>query len=476
MKVLFATGEAWPFIKTGGLGDVAHSLPKALSKMGIDVRVILPKYSLIDYKYRSKMSHMGHTYVQLNWRNQYCGVECLEYEGVKYYFIDNEYYFNRNQAYGELDDCERFSFFSKGILSALDVLDFEPDVIHCNDWHTGLVPLYLNEMKKSGIYEETKTLYTIHNLKYQGVFVRESLGDTVALPYDSYFREDGLKFYDGISFMKGGINYADHISTVSVTYADEIKSEFYGENLHGLFHLYEEKLSGIVNGIDYEIFNPRKDKEIAVKFGQSKLDKKVKNKLALQKELGLAVAEDVPMIGIITRLVKQKGIDLVAHVLQELLEKDVQIVVLGTGDEDFEDLFEYYSQMYPSKLSSNITFDHALAKRIYASADMFLMPSLFEPCGLSQMISMRYGTVPVVRETGGLKDTVEAYNKFSNTGTGFTFINYNAHEMLDTISRALELYTDQKRWHELVIRGMQRKNSWSQVGRSYKKLYLELAK
>lgn len=476
MKVLFVTGEAWPFIKTGGLGDVAHSLPKALSKMGVDVRVVLPKYSLIDYKYTSKMSHVGHTYIKLNWRNQYCGVETLEYEGVKYYFIDNEYYFNRRAAYGEVDDCERFSFFSKGALSALDIIDFEPDVVHCNDWHTGLIPLYLNELKKDGLYKDTKTLYTIHNLKYQGIFTRETLGDSVVLPYDTYFREDGLKYYDSISFMKGGINYADQVSTVSETYADEIKSEFYGETLHGLFHLYENKLSGIINGIDYDIFNPRKDKEIAVKFGQSKFDNKLKNKLALQKELGLAVSAETPLIGIITRLVKQKGMDLVAHILQELLEKDVQIVLLGTGDDDFEDLFEYYSDMYPSKLSSNITFDQALAKRIYASSDMFLMPSLFEPCGLSQMISMRYGTVPVVRETGGLKDTVEPYNQFKNTGTGFTFTNYNAHEMLDTISRALDLYSDQKKWRELALRGMQMKNSWNQVGKSYKKLYVSMVK
>ena len=476
MKVLFVTGEAWPFIKTGGLGDVAHSLPKALSKMGVDVRVVLPKYSLIDYKYKSKMSHVGHTYIKLNWRNQYCGVETLEYEGVKYYFIDNEYYFNRNQAYGEIDDCERFSFFSKSALSALDVIDFKPDVIHCNDWHTGLIPLYLNELKKDGLYKNTKTLYTIHNLKYHGIFTRETLGDSVVLPYDTYFREDGLKYYDSISFMKGGINYADQVSTVSETYADEIKSEFYGETLHGLFHLYKDKLSGIINGIDYDIFNPRKDKEISVKFGQSKFDNKLKNKVALQKELGLAVSAETPLIGIITRLVKQKGMDLVAHILQELLEKDVQVVLLGTGDEDFEDLFEYYSNMYPSKLSSNITFDQALAKRIYASSDMFLMPSLFEPCGLSQMISMRYGTVPVVRETGGLKDTVEPYNQFKNTGTGFTFTNYNAHEMLDTISRALDLYSDQKKWRELALRGMQMKNSWNQVGKSYKKLYVNMVK
>jgi len=476
MKVLFATGEAWPFIKTGGLGDVAHSLPKALSKMGMDIRVILPKYSLIDYKYKSKMKHIGHTYIKLAWRNQYCGVETLEYEGVKYYFIDNEFYFNREKAYGEFDDCERFSFFSKGIMAALDIIDFVPDLIHCNDWHTGLVPLYLNELKRSGIYEETKTLYTIHNLKFQGIFARENLGDIVALPYDSYFREDGLKYYDAISFMKGGINYSDHVSTVSETYAQEIKTETYGEGLQGLFHLYEDKLSGIVNGIDYEIFNPRKDKEISTKFGQTKLDKKVKNKLALQKELGLAVSEDTLLIGIITRLDKQKGMDLVAHILQELLEKDVQIVLLGTGAQDFEDLFEYYSHIYPSKLSSNITFDHALAKRIYASSDIFLMPSLFEPCGLSQMISMRYGTVPVVRETGGLKDTVEAYNKFANTGTGFTFSNYNAHEMLDAINRAIELYSDKKRWKEISIRGMQKKNSWSQAGKSYKKLYSEIVK
>lgn len=474
MKILFVTGEAWPFIKTGGLGDVSHSLPKSLVKTGVDIRVILPKYKAIDYKYKSKMKHLGHTYVKLSWRNQYCGIDMLEYDGVKYYFVDNEHYFKRDNVYGEFDDCERFGFFSKSVLAALEVMEFEPDLIHCNDWHSGLTPVYLKELQRNDTYKDVKTLYTIHNLKYQGIFSMETLDDVLGLSHDIHFREDSMKFFDAISFLKGGVNYSDYVSTVSSTYAEEIKMEFYGENLHGLFRHIDNRLSGIVNGIDYDIFNPRTDKDIATKFSQSKIDKKIKNKLELQKELGLTVSEDIPMIGIITRLVRQKGIDLITHVLQELLQMDLQIVILGTGDQDYEDVFEYYSQVYPSKLSSNITFNDAMAKKIYASSDMFLMPSLFEPCGLSQMIAMRYGSVPVVRETGGLKDTVKPYNVKKKQGTGFTFSNYNAHEMLDTIKRAVEAYQNKKAWKELVLRGMNEKNSWSHAAKNYKSFYKEI--
>jgi starch synthase len=474
MKILFVTGEAWPFIKTGGLGDVSHSLPKSLSKSGVDIRVIMPKYKAIDYKYKSKMKHLGHTFVRLSWRNQYCGVDLLEYDGVKYYFIDNEHYFKRDNIYGEFDDCERFGFFSKAVLAALEVMEFKPDIIHCNDWHSGLTPVYLKELQKNKKYTDIKTLFTIHNLKYQGIFSMETLGDVLGLSHDIHFREDSMKYYDAISFLKGGVNASDFISTVSEAYADEIKTEFFGENLHGLFQVNNHRLSGIINGIDYDIFNPRKDKDIEIKFGQSKVEKKVKNKLALQKELGLTVSEEVPMIGIITRLVRQKGLDLITHVLQELLQMDIQIVLLGTGDQDYEDIFEYYSQIYPSKLSSNIGYSETLAKKIYASSDMFLMPSLFEPCGLSQMISMRYGTVPIVRETGGLKDTVKPYNAFTNEGTGFTFRNYNAHEMLKTVKNSVEVYKDKKAWKELVLRCMNEKNSWSHAAKNYKSFYKEI--
>lgn len=474
MKVLFAAGEAYPFVKTGGLGDVAHSLPKSLKKGGIDVRVILPKYSQIGDRYRSEMVELGHTYVDLGWRQIYCGVDEMAYEGVTYYFIDNEYYFNREKVYGEFDDCERFSFFCKGILASLQLIGFEPDLIHCNDWHTGLLPVYLDDYKKGGLFSETKSLYTIHNLRFQGIFKSEVLEDVVPLSIEDYYHEDGLKYYDCISFMKGGINYSNMISTVSETYSKEIRTQYFGETLDGLFREKEDILRGIVNGIDYDLYNPRKDREIAKKFGQTKLGDKRKNKVSLQRELGLEESETTPLIGIITRLDRQKGVDLVVHVLEELLQEDVQIVLLGTGEREYEEIFEYIASKYPNKMSSNITFDHALAKRIYASADMFLMPSAFEPCGLSQMISMRYGTVPIVRETGGLKDTVTTYNKVRNSGTGFTFENYNAHEMLDAIRKAIELYGDEKRWKELSIRGMQEKNSWSQVAKRYKTLYKEI--
>ncbi len=471
MKVLFATGEVWPFVKTGGLGDVAYSLPKELMKMDIDVRVVLPKYSQIEKKFRDRMKKIGTITINLGWRETYCGIEFLEHEGVKYYFIDNEYYFKRDNIYGEYDDCERFSFFSKAILEIFEDIDFRPDLIHCNDWHTGLVSVYLNELREEEEYKKIKTLYTIHNLKYQGVFSRDNLGDTVDLPFEKYYQEEGIKFYDNISFMKGGIIFSDFISTVSETYSNEIKSEFYGENLEGLFRVREEKLKGIVNGIDYDLFNPRRDKEIYKKFSQSKFEDKIYNKLELQKNLGLEVDKDLPMIGIITRLTPQKGIDLIINVLQEMLEDGVQVVLLGNGDESYEDVFKYYADRYPNRLSSNITFNHELAKKIYASSDMFLMPSLFEPCGLSQLISMRYGTVPIVRETGGLKDTVEPYNIYEDTGTGFTFTNYNAHEMLDCIRRSIEVYKDSNKWKALALRGMKRKSSWNHSAKEYKKLY-----
>jgi len=472
MKILFVSSEAHPFAKSGGLGDVAYSLPKALAKT-TDIRVIMPKYTSIHDKYRSGMEFVSKFTTRVSWRERYVGLYKMEYDKVPFYFIDNEDYFNRENPYGYFDDGERFAYFSRAIIDAIDHMDdFVPDIIHCNDWQSALVPVFLKAFYWDK-YKDVKVVYTIHNLKFQGVYGKEVLGDILGLD-DYYFDEERLKFNDAISYMKGGVIYSDHITTVSKTYAEEIKYPFFGEGLHGLFQKLDYKVTGIVNGIDYDTFNPRKDKELAVKYGISTRAKKVKNKLALQKELGLIEDENIPMIGIVTRLTGQKGLDLIAHILEELLLLDIQLVVLGTGDLQYEDLFKYYAHLYPSKLSANIMFDSTLAKKIYAGSDIFLMPSLFEPCGLSQLISMRYGTIPVVRETGGLKDTVIPYNKYKGTGTGFGFQNYNAHELLFATKNALETYKDKKQWDQLVKNAMERKSSWANAAKEYKKIYKKL--
>ncbi len=615
MKVLFVASEAAPFLKTGGLADVAHSLPKYLKKSGVDIRVIMPKYGKISEEFKEKMDHiaeytvpvgadvahslpkylkksgvdirvimpkygkiseefkekMDHIAeytVPVGWRNQYCGLDHLKHDGIDFYFMDNEYYFKRNEPYGHFDDGEIFSFFSRGVLESIKHIEnFIPDVIHCNDWHTGMVPVLLDAFYRYDVrFQNIKTVYTIHNLKYQGIFSKTVLNELLGLD-DSYFTEDKLKFYDAISFMKGGIIYSDIVNTVSQSYADEIRTPYYGENLDGLLNSISGKLYGIVNGIDHDAYNPRRDKNIPKTFGlttmknklvnKAELQKQIsgklygivngidhdaynprrdknipktfglttmknklvnkaelqkqlghdaynprrdknipktfglttmKNKLVnkaeLQKQLGLPVDKDIPVIGLVSRLVSQKGLDLIKGVIEEILNLDMQLVILGTGDQAYEDLFEYYSHIYPKKLSSNIGFsdklakliyagadmflmpslfeDQAyedlfeyyshiypkklssnigfsdkLAKLIYAGADMFLMPSLFEPCGIGQLIALRYGTVPIVRETGGLKDTITPYNKYTGEGNGFSFTNYNAHDMLNVIQLAV---------------------------------------
>jgi starch synthase len=477
MKVLFVASEAYPFIKTGGLGDVAYALPKALRKLGIDARVIIPKYSGIPSSFKNCMETVASFNVTVGWRNQYCGLQYLTYDEVPYYFVDNEYYFKRPEIYGFYDDGERFAYFSKAILESIKYMgDFSPDIIHCNDWHSGIVPALLKEhYSEDSRFNKIKSIFTIHNLKYQGVFPKEILGDLLNLD-EKYFNDESLKFYDAVSFMKGGIIFADAVTTVSDTYAKEIQSPFYGEALDGLLSSKAEHLYGIVNGIDYELFDPEKDKKIFCNYDVRTRELKVKNKLELQEKLCLTINADIPMIGIVTRLVKQKGLDLIVDKLQELLSLPIQLVLLGNGDGYYEDIFQYYASIYPSRISTNIVFDEALAQQIYAASDMFLMPSLFEPCGIGQLIALKYGSIPIVRETGGLKDTIIPYNKYNGNGNGFSFINYSSDELLDAINRALDLYKDKVSFDKLVQNAMLSNNSWENSAENYMNLYSNIKK
>lgn len=478
MKVLYVTSECWPFAKTGGLGDVAYALPKELKKEGVDVRVILPKYSTMPNYLKEKLREIAVFNVKVGWRNQYCGLLEMELDGVKFYFIDNEYYFKREgeiaYLYGYGDDVERYTFFSNAVLEALAILDFYPEIINMNDWHTGMIPLILKE-KYNGLekYKDIKTVYTIHNLQYQGVFSNNVLGDVLDIPY-KYLENGDVEYYGGVSFMKSGIVYSDKVTTVSPTYTSEIQTEFYGESLDGLLRANSYKLKGILNGIDYDLNNPKTDKDIFINYDIDTIDKKIENKLHLQKMLGLEVNPDIPLVGIVSRLVSQKGLDLISYIMPEIMRENIQMVILGTGEHQYQSMFNYYASIYPNKVSANITFDSALAQQIYASSDMFLMPSLFEPCGIGQMLAMRYGTLPIVRETGGLKDTVNPYNKFTGEGNGFSFKNYNAHEMLYCIQRAMELYKDKDKWRRLVINAMNTDSSWKKSAMEYIKTYHEM--
>jgi starch synthase len=475
MKILFVASEAHPFIKTGGLGDVVYALPKALRKLGLDVRIIIPKYSEIKPEYKSKMLTLATFNVPVGWRNQYGGLQYLEYEGIPFYFLDNEYYFNRPNTYGFYDDGERFAFFCRGVLEAVNhMIDFTPDIIQLNDWQTGMIaPIMKEHYKSNPRFDNIKTIFTIHNLQYQGVFSKDILGDLLSLS-EEYYTEDKLKHFDGISFIKAGLNFSDKISTVSKSYAEEIKTPFYGEGLHGLLQLHSSDLVGIINGIDTGLYNPGKDKELFTNYSYQSIDSKLANKIELQKNLNLPIDKSTPMLSMVTRLAGQKGIDLVAHIIEELLQLNLQFVVLGNGEQKFEEMLKYYSNIYPDKLSVNITFNNTLAKRIYASSDMFLMPSLFEPCGIGQLIALRYGSIPIVRETGGLKDTVAPFNEYTNEGNGFSFANYNAHEMLYTIKKALTFYNNKELWYNLVKSAMMEDNSWSKSALEYKNLYTSL--
>ena len=473
-KILFVASEAVPFIKTGGLADVVGAMPKCFDKENFDVRVIIPKYSCMKEEYKNQLQYVTHFYMDIGYRREYVGIMQLLYEGVQYYFIDNEYYFSGYQPYGDIRfDIEKFAFFSKAALSILPVIDFRPDLIHCHDWQTGLIPVYLKDKFQEGpFYQGIKTVMTIHNLKFQGTWDIKTMRELTGLP-EYLFTPDKLEAYKDANMLKGGLVYADAITTVSNTYAEEIKTEFYGENLDGLMRARAHDLRGIVNGLDYDEWNPETDKMIAKNFNAKNFRKeKVKNKVALQRELGLNEDPKAMMIGVVSRLTDQKGFDLVAYIMDELCQDNVQIVVLGTGEERYENMFRHFAWKYQGKVSANIFYDNALSHRIYASCDAFLMPSLFEPCGLSQLMSLRYGTLPIVRETGGLKDTVEPYNEFEGTGTGFSFTNYNAHEMLATIRYAEGVYYDKKReWNKLVDRAMAKDFSWSNSAKQYEEMY-----
>ncbi len=474
-KILFVASEGVPFIKTGGLADVVGSLPKCIDKEYFDVRVILPKYTCMKQEMKDKLSYVSHFYMDFHWKNEYVGIMYAEVDGVKYYFIDNEMFFGGFKPYSDnaLYEIEKYAFFSKAALSILPVIDFRPDVIHCHDWQTGLIPVYLKErFQGNEFYRGIKSVMTIHNLKFKGKWSVKEVQDITGLP-DYYFTPDKLEAYKDANLLKGGLVFADAITTVSDTYAEEIKTEFYGEQLEGLLRARSNDLRGIVNGIDMDDFNPETDKYIDHNYNAMNFRKeKIKNKRALQAELGLEQDDKKFMIGIVSRLTDQKGFDLIAHVMDELCQSNVQIVVLGTGEERYENMFRHFDWKYNNKVSANIYYSEALSHKIYAACDAFLMPSLFEPCGLSQLMSLRYGTVPIVRETGGLKDTVEPYNEYESTGTGFSFTNYNAHEMLNTIYYAEKIYYEKKReWNKIVDRAMAADFSWNTSAKKYQEMY-----
>ena len=477
-KVLYVASEAVPFIKTGGLADVVGSLPKCFPKEYFDVRVVIPKYACMKQEFKDRLQYITNFYMDLNWRQQYVGIFEMEYEGIKFYFIDNEEHFSGDKPYyGMPGDLEKFAFFSKAALSILPVIDFRPDIIHCHDWQTGLIPVYLKErFQGSDFYRGIKSVMTIHNLKFQGVWDIKTVKSITGLS-DYFFTPDKLEANKDANYLKGGLVYADAITTVSNTYAEEIKTPFYGEGLDGLMQARSNSLRGIVNGIDYAEYNPETDAMIAMNYNAKTFRKeKVKNKTALQEELGLEVNPKAMMLGVVSRLTDQKGFDLIAYMMDELCQDAIQLVVLGTGEEKYENMFRHFDWKYNNKVSANIYYSDALSHKIYAASDAFLMPSLFEPCGLSQLMSLRYGTVPIVRETGGLKDTVQPYNEFEGTGTGFSFTNYNAHEMLNTIRYAERVYYDRKReWNKIVDRGMAQDYSWNNSAKQYEEMYTWLA-
>lgn len=470
MKVLFASSEAYPFAMSGGLADVAGALPKALRKRFVGCRIILPLYGTISEELRNKMSFVCSVTVPVSWRRQYCGVFEAHVDGVIYYFIDNQFYFKRDSLYGHYDDAERFAFFSRAVLEVLPHIDFKPDIIHCNDWQTALIPVYLDAFYKGAeFYKDIKTVFTIHNIQYQGQYGGEILGDVLGLPEE---RRGIVEYGDCINFMKGAIQCADKVTTVSPTYANEILSPYYSHGLDGILKQFTYKTTGIVNGIDVDVYNPETDKLIYKNFSVEDISGKAVNKASLQKELGLPQNPDTPLIGIVTRLVKHKGIDLVKCVFEEIVNEDVQFAVLGSGEWEFETFFYEMSKKYPEKVGLKLGFNPTLAHRIYAGADMFLMPSQSEPCGLAQMVALRYGTIPIVRETGGLNDTIK--DSHDGFGNGFTFKNYNAHDMKYTVMRALEGYKHKDGWSILRERAMKCDNSWKTSANAYLGLYKEI--
>ncbi|RYL94906.1 glycogen synthase GlgA [Sporolactobacillus sp. THM7-4] len=473
MNVLFAASECVPFVKTGGLGDVIGALPKALQNKKVNVSVILPRYEDISDDYKKKMVHLTHFHVPLGWRNQYCGIDYLDEAGIRYYFVDNEYYFKRHGSYGYFDDGERFAYFSRAVLEALPHLPVKPDIIHCHDWQTGPICVMLrSHYANHPFYQPIRTVFTIHNLKYQGVFPKSVLSELLDLS-DRYFQMDALEFYGGVSYLKAGLAYADFLTTVSGTYAGEIQMPYYGERLDGFLRWHSGKLRGIINGIDNDRYNPENDPYIYQTYNSS--EGKQENKRCLQKDLSLRVDGSIPVVGMITRLTEQKGIDLVLRVFHELMQLNIQFILLGTGEQIYESAFRSLADHYPDNMRTHIFFDEALARKIYSASDLFLMPSKFEPCGIGQLLAMRYGSLPVVRETGGLKDTVIPYDEFRDQGYGFSFSNYNAHDMLYTVERALTIYRFQpEKWNSLVNRAMKLNFGWENSAEEYKKLYTSL--
>lgn len=475
MQIVFASAECAPFVKTGGLGDVAGSLPAALVRAGAEVIVMVPKYATIKDEYKAQMEHFSDFYVSLGWRNEYCGLEKLEHDGVTYMFIDNERYFARDYPYGFFDDGERFAFFSKAITESLQHLPsgFECDILHCNDWQTALAPVFLREFYQGlPLYERVKTVFSIHNVAFQGQFSDTVMEDILGVSHipaaASQLRCDACS----INYMLGALRYADAITTVSPTYANEIQTPEFGEGLDGVLRERSYALQGILNGIDVAGFDPATDKRIAANYTAEDRSGKAVCKAKLQEELGLEVRDDRPLMVMVTRLTRQKGMDLVMYALDRILSGGVQVAVLGTGDRDYEDGLRYFQDKYPGTMAARIEFDPALSQRMYAAADMFLMPSKFEPCGLSQIIAMRYGTLPIVRETGGLKDTVIPYNEFTGEGTGFSFTNFNGDEMGDAVFRAARLFWDNRdAWNQLVTQAMSQDFSWTRSADKYLDLY-----
>ena len=474
MKILFVTSEAAPFVRSGGLGDVAGALPKALNKAGNDCRVILPFYKEeIKDSFKQSFRFVASTFVDLSWRRQYCGVYEATYEGVKYYFIDNEYYFNRRGLYGHFDDGERFAFFSKAVLEVLPLIDFYPDVLHANDWHTALCPVFLDVFYRySDDYNKIKTVFTIHNIEFQGKYGDNLIGDILGLPE---WARSIVMNGDCVNYMKGGIESANAVTTVSETYAGEILDPFYSYGLESILGERRFKLHGVVNGIDESVYNPKTDEKLFAKYtAKNVAAKKAENKKAFLEMIDMPYSEERPLVAMITRLTEQKGIDLVAAVIDDIMRADIQVVILGTGDWKYENMLRAVESRYPSKFKGILAFSADIASKLYAASDMFLMPSKFEPCGLSQLIAMKYGSVPIIRETGGLKDTVPAYNHETGEGKGFTFKTYNAYDMLDAVWRAYACYFDKENWNKVVANGMNSDFSWAKSAEKYMDIYKSL--
>ena len=475
-KVLFAASECVPFIKTGGLADVCGALPKEFDKQYWDIRVVIPFYSCIPEHFRNECEYVTHFYMNCGTyiQNKYVGIFRYEMDGIKYYFIDNQEYFNCVVPYGDIRyDIEKFVFFDKAVLSMLKQINFQPDIIHCHDWQTGFIPVYLRtEFQADMFYWGMKSIMTIHNLKFQGVWDKQTMMGLSGFPAD-LFTPDKLEFHKDANMLKGGLVYADYVTTVSDTYAGEIQTPYYGEGLDGLLRARHFDMQGIVNGIDYQVYDPATDPKIYVNYDASTFrKKKPANKERLQQELGLAVDKKKFMIGLISRLTDQKGLDLINYVIDRIADDYTQFVVIGTGEPEYENMFRHYAWKYGDRISANICYSDELAHKLYAAADAFLMPSRFEPCGLTQLISFRYGTVPIVRSTGGLRDTVEPYNEYAHTGDGFAFTNYNGEEMLGIINYAKHIYFDCKKdWNKMIDRGMANDYSWNSSKHKYEDLY-----